>query len=235
MSKSPSTLSPDTLIVAGRPVIIHKSHEEIGVISGTNGKILVNDPKALVVTVELDDEAYRNPPKSWQKLCCSIPGANCVYHFDVQYINCAPLPSKLWCLTTPQNIYRCQHRDFIRVPASHLKLTVNYPKKVIGFSDPQEVPLIDISGNGLGFVSKRHVAIDKELLVEIDGLPGFPQPLSTMGIVRRCHKIQSSKDEITYHIGVSLDYAMSTADQNKLVRAVSEIQRMYLGKGVGIK
>lgn len=219
----------------GKSFLLYHAPEDIGTIPGIISKIIEINENAIVLEVELPDDLYLLPPPTGQPLYCTIAGDNCVYKFESKFICNSTLASKLWSIELPQNLVSYQHRDFIRVQAYSLTLRVKYPKDFGNYSNLVEVPLRDVSGAGLGFVSDHQLELDKQILIEIDGLPGFKTPLKGAGIVRRCQEVSSVTDNVSYNIGLFIEPYLSPVEQDKLIKAVHELQRNYIKMGLGVK
>ncbi len=195
------------------------------------GKITEITDDYLAITMAMTTKDYLDAPNSGDALQCAVAGDNCVYRFSTAYRSSTPLPDHNWYLTKPDYVDRQQNRRFVRVPTQlpiRVKLTNNYG----GLKNAMETTLVDISGNGICFVSEKENPIDGKIAIEIADLP-IIGTLQTNAVVKRCDVVVVPSGQV-YHIGAYFGDDLRKGQEDKLIRCVFELQRKYLERGMGI-
>ena len=187
----------------------------------------------LAIDVELETPDYVNSPLQGTELSCAAQGDNCVYRFTSKFRSSAALPEKKWYLDFPEQVERQQLREFVRVPMPlELGLKVRLPNGLGSLRSAKEMTICDISGSGICFASDHEAPVGSQVSVFIEDLPGFG-PLKTLATVRRCTQIRFLNHYV-YHIGAHMEGNISEKQQDRLVRALFQLQQKYLKKGVGV-
>lgn len=182
---------------------------------------------------ELDDKEYAAGLEKGQVLFGAARGDNCVYRFSVSFRSAAALPEKRWYVDFPQQVERQQMRRFVRVQVpQEMGLKVRFPNGFGNLRNAKEMTVCDISGNGICFASEQEAPIGSRISICIEDLPGYGE-FSAMATVRRCTQIRFLNHYI-YHIGAHMENHISEKQQDKLVRALFQLQQKYLKKGIGI-
>lgn len=195
------------------------------------GQITEITDEYIAITMAMDTQEYLNTPSLDDAFRCAVTGDNCVYRFAAAYRSSTPLPDQIWYITKPVDVERQQQRRFVRVPAQlpmRVKLTNNYG----GLKNAMETTMVDISGNGVCFVSEKETPVDGTISIEIPDLP-IIGTLQTEAIVKRCDVVDVPSGQV-YHIGAYLGDNLRRGQEDKLIRCVFELQRKYLERGMGI-
>ena len=221
------TLAAKEVLQAGQAIRLYPAN------SGTIrlGKITETAPDCLSVTMTMTPAEYLNAPESNATFQCAVTGDNCVYRFPAIFHGSAPLPDLIWYISSPAEIERQQNRRFVRVPIP-LPIRVKLTNIYGSFNNAMETTLVDISGNGVCFVSKKPAETGSKIAIEIPDLPVLGT-LHTTAVVKRCAAVEVLTSCV-YHIGAYLEDDMDKNTQNKLIRCVFQLQRKYLEKGMGI-
>ncbi len=177
------------------------------------------------LSVSLAARDFRKKPQTGTKLVCMIAGEGCAYQFPGEYLDCVQQPERLWYFRRPEMVQRVQMRRYVRV-AADLKLSVRLPGDRGSLRDPQDLPLVDLSGGGLCFVSEKKVPLLALLQVDIQELPQYGR-LTVLASVRRCRPVQTASGEM-YYIGVSFEGMLSAQEQERLIQSVFALQRLQL-------
>ncbi len=185
------------------------------------------------VDVDLDDAEYVNGPEKGQMLFGAAQGDNCVYRFNSVFHGSTALPDKRWYMDFPKQVQRQQLRQFVRVQVpQEMGLKVKLPNGFGSFKNAREMTICDISGNGICFASEHEAPVGSHVSIFIEDLPGYGSFKAT-ATVRRCTQIRFLNHYI-YHIGAHMENHISEKQQDKLVRALFQLQQQYLKKGVGV-
>ena len=187
----------------------------------------------LSIEMEQDDREYVNAPAQGTEILCAAQGDNCVYRFPARFRSSSALPEKKWYLDFPEEVLREQMRRFVRIPVpSDMGLKVKLPNGIGSLRRAKEMTICNISGSGICFASDQEAPVGSKISVCIDDLPGYGE-LRTTATVRRCTQIRFLNHYV-YHIGAHMEEHISEKQQDKLVRALFQLQQQYLKKGVGV-
>ena len=187
----------------------------------------------MAVDLEMDDSEYVNGLEPGQTLYGAAQGDNCVYRFTARFRSSTALPEKRWYIDFPEQVQRQQMRQFVRVQVpQEMGLKVRLPNGFGNLRSSKEMTICDISGNGICFASEQEAPIGSSISVCIDDLPGYGS-FSATATVRRCTQIRFLNHYI-YHIGAHMENHISDKQQDKLVRALFQLQQKYLKKGIGV-
>ena len=187
----------------------------------------------MAVDLEMDDSEYIKGLEQGQTLYGAAQGNNCVYRFTAKFRSSAALPEKRWYFDFPMQVQRQQMRQFVRVQVpQEMGLKVRLPNGFGNLRSSKEMTICDISGNGICFASVQEAPIGSHISVCIDDLPGYGL-FSATATVRRCTQIRFLNHYI-YHIGAHMENHISEKQQDKLVRALFQLQQKYLKKGIGV-
>ena len=185
------------------------------------------------VSLDVSDRDFVNAPQQGTELSVAAQGDNCVYRFVTRLRGTSALPEKRWFLDFPEIVERQQKRHFVRVPVPlEMGIQVKLPNGLGTFHSSKEMTLCDISGNGICFASDHEAAVGSRVSLQIDDLPGYGK-LSIVAEVRRCTPIRFLNHYV-YHIGAHMADDISEKQQDKLVRALFQLQQQYLKKGIGV-
>lgn len=187
----------------------------------------------LAVNLEMDDSEYVKGLETGQMLFGAAQGDNCVYRFTACFRSSTALPEKRWYIDFPQQVQRQQLRQFVRVPVpQEMGLKVRLPNGFGNFRTSKEMTICDISGNGICFASEQEAPIGSRVSICIEDLPGYGS-FSATATVKRCTQIRFLNHYV-YHIGAHMENHISGKQQDKLVRALFQLQQKYLKKGIGV-
>lgn len=185
----------------------------------------------LIVETEMSDEQFVSSPRVDTPFHAVACGDKCTYHFDTAFVASSPLPSHLWYMAVPDVVVRRQIRHHVRVPIA-LSMRVNYESAYGTFQAPKETTLVDISGNGVCFISTVAVEKDSRIVIEVDELPVVGK-LRAIARVKRCAEFVFLTDTV-YHVGAILEEHLERGQQDKLIKSLFQLQRGYLQRGLGI-
>ena len=195
------------------------------------GKIIELNTGFAAVAMDMTPEEYVTAPEEGAAFQCAVTGDNCVYRFATAFRSSAPLPDQLWYIQAPAEVERQQLRRFVRVPAP-IPMRAKLMNTHGGFKNAVDTVMVDISGNGICFVSEKEALENTQVFVEVPNLPVIGT-LSAQGVVRRCAGIDTPTGHV-YHIGAYLGDQLSRSQQDKLIRSVFQLQRKHLERGMGI-
>lgn len=196
------------------------------------GCIVSTTEELLTCKMQMDDARYANSPESGTILHCAVPDDSCTYRFEACYQSSTALPEKLWYIKSPTVVYREQSRKFVRVPAI-LPMIVRFKNAYGGSREPQKTTMVDISGNGICFISPEEASENSPVEIVIPELPSYGE-LRTMAIVCRCQE-KKVLNHVVYQVGAMFTDHLSPANKMKLERALTQLQREYLKRGMGIR
>ncbi len=196
------------------------------------GHLIDTTEDLLTCRMQMDDSVYVNSPESGTLLHCAVPGESCTYRFEAYYQASNALPEKLWYIKSPAVVYREQNRNFVRVPAI-LPMIVRFRNAYGGSREPRETTMVDISVNGICFISPEASAENSSVEILIPELPGFGE-FRTMAIVSRCQE-KKVLNHIVYHVGAMFTEHLAPKDKIRLEKALAQLQREYLRRGMGIR
>lgn len=205
---------------------------EDGSLKPQKGILTAREGERLIVKMQMTDEVYAQSPQQNASFHAALTSDTCTYHFDTQFTSSAPLPDHIWYMTEPASMVRQQSRSFVRVPAQ-VPVRVRLKNALGGLKNPKETDLVDLSGDGLCFISEEEVLLDSEVAVELPDLPEFGD-LRTTVIVRRCAE-HTRPTGVIYHIGAQMTENLTKPERMKLERCLAQLQRDYLKRGLGVK
>ncbi len=224
---SSKRMPADDVLAPGQTIHLYPEGETRARIA----KIFELQVDLLALTMNMTTEEYLTAPAAGASFSCAVTGDNCVYRFSTLFRSSTALPDKIWYMQLPMEVERQQNRRFVRVPAP-LPMRVKYAGGHGSFSNASDTMMVDISGNGICFVSEKEAAVDTKVTVEVPGLPVIGT-LRTQAVVKRCVSLEVPMGRI-YHIGACLDSELTGRQQDKLIRSVFQLQRKYLERGMGI-
>ena len=187
---------------------------------------------ALYLGIKVDSltqDEYINAPVTDSPVTIKLFDRDGFFESNLKYRGNTLLPQKMFYIDKPEFFMRQQHRQYVRVPAS---LPIHYRTRNIynGFNDPKDSTLVDISGNGLCFISDTEVLCPSTISIIISGLPKINAfPISAD--VVRCQPVEVPSGTV-YHVGVYFDDYISRADRSRLLRALTALQRKHIQKGM---
>lgn len=158
-----------------------------------------------------------------------MPKNEAIYEFDAKVISRSYGEIPIMKIVKISELFRIQRRDYYRLkitkPIRFKKVYKNEATNRI--SQYHEGILIDISGGGLMFCSKKEM--EKGDLLELEILISENKKLNLFGLViRRQYDIQKS---FLYEYGIKFEN-ISIADKNTLMKFIFEEQRKLLKKGL---
>lgn len=186
----------------------------------------------LYIAVEIPDfpiDDYINAPPADEPLTVNVFEKVGIYEAPSKYRSNALLPEKIFYIDKPECFRRQQQRAFVRVPAP---LPIRYRTENIysAYQKSYASTLIDISGSGLCFVSDKEIPVTATISLQIEELPILGK-LSLIADVIRCREIKVPAGVI-YHVGVCFEDYITRPDHNRLMRAISSLQRNHLRQGL---
>ena len=186
---------------------------------------------SLTIRLDISPEKFATAPTTGTMLECNLTGSGCVYRFQTSYRASSTLPDTIWYINLPESAERIQLRDFVRVPIP-MTIQIKFPGSHGSMKNYTEVPMLDISGNGVGFIYPEPVNIGIPLYVKIDDLPRIGTLESKMTVMRST-PIENNLG-IVYHIGATLGDQLTSREQERLVQSIYQLQHIYLKRGLKI-
>lgn len=158
-----------------------------------------------------------------------MPKAEAIFEFDAKVIGRIYGEIPIMKIVKISQLLRIQRRDYYRLkitkPIRFKKIYKNVDSNIV--SQYHDGILIDISGGGLMFCSKKEM--EKDDLLELEILISESKKLNLFGsIVRKQYDIQKS---FLYEYGIKFEN-ISIADKNTLMKFIFEEQRKLLKKGL---
>lgn len=183
----------------------------------------------IAAAIEISPEDYINAPLVDTPVEVHLAGRNCLYLTTCAYRGNAPLPAQIWYVKKPDTLERQQQREFVRVPVP-LPLRVKTINIYGGYKDARETVSVDISGNGLCFVSEQDIPVPSMVQLLIEDLPGMDElPISADAV--RCMPVKVPAGCV-YHVGVCFENYLSRPVRTHLLHAINVLQRQVLHKGI---
>ena len=183
---------------------------------------------SLVVALPVDEKRRPIIPREGERLYGKAVTKTCAYRFFTVFKTKAAEPIPVWHIVKPVTVERYQNREFVRV-------RVNLPVRVQlvdaeGTLGPvMESRTVDLSGNGICFVSNELVHVGTKAALGLDNLPGIGN-LEIMANIAQCR--QAPVDGLRrYHVGARF-LNFERGQQNKLIRFIFDIERKNLAKGL---
>lgn len=184
------------------------------------------------IGIQLEDvplAKYLKSPQKGQECNLFVYNETGYFTATVEYISQTQLPNKVFYFSVPKFFIRQQKRSFVRIP-TNLPLQYQTRNKYNTFNNPVNTHTVDISGNGIRFVSTKKIQPTKTIRLEINDLPEIDSFLSLADVIR-CIEIPIPTGKI-YHIGVSFEKYLGFNEQTKLLHAINILQRNLLQKGI---
>lgn len=219
-------IAADTILLPNQWVVIHSPHYPHPVES----LITKIDDATLSASVDdLSHEEYVASPVRDSIVTIKLSNKSGHFETDVKYLGNSPLPQKIFFLERPTWLRHSQMREFVRIPAT---LSLIYKTRNIynGFNNAKKTCLINISGNGLCFVTDKAINRSSTMSILIYGLPGI-ESLSLWADVIRCRQVTVPYGTV-YQIGVCFQNYISRSQHTQLLHSLTTMQRKYLNKGI---
>lgn len=178
----------------------------------------------------LTQDEYISAPVTGSPINVKVYDRDGLYQTTLNYRGNTLLPKKMFYIDKPEAFERQQHRQYVRIPVN---LPIHYITRNIynGFNDPKDSTLVNISGNGLCFISDTEIMCPSTISIIIEDLPNMGK-LPISADVVRCQEIVTPLDNTIYHVGVSFEDYLTRADRSRLLRALTVLQRSHLQKGL---
>ncbi len=179
------------------------------------------------VSVDLTDDIYKDSPAVGTEISCAAPSDKCAYHFLAIFCGSTKLPDRIWLLSLPEKVERCQARTYVRIPAD---MPFGFwPQNVFGgWQNAQKADLVDISGGGIGFLTEQPLKPGQHMKIELHELPDIGQ-FRAEAVVRRAVPFDGSM-ATTFHVGASL--ILDRRMRERLIRCIFQMQRKHLERGI---
>lgn len=185
----------------------------------------------LVICMKMPDEMYVNSPAQGTAYLAAVTTPRCTYRFETKFIASTPLPMKAWYVAMPATVTRQQARHHVRIPMP-LAMRVKYQGGYGNWKNAKETNLFDLSGTGISFISDEPVEQGAKVTVEVDDLP-LVGTLRAIATVKRCNEVATSTRTV-YRVGCTLDEHLERGQEDKLIKALFQLQREFLQKGLGV-
>ena len=185
----------------------------------------------LVIYMKMPDELYVNSPANGTVFLAAVTTPRCTYRFETNFIASTPLPMKAWYVEMPTTVTRQQARHHVRIPMP-LVMRVKYQGSYGNWKNAKETNLFDLSGTGISFISDAPVEQGAKVTVEVDDLP-LVGTLRAIATVKRCKEVETSTRTL-YRIGCTLDEHLVRGQEDKLIKALFQLQREFLQRGLGV-
>lgn len=187
----------------------------------------------LVIAMPVDSRRVPVIPRKNERIYTLAVGKQCRYRFFAVFKGTARQDGRIpvWRITKPETVERHQNREFVRVRVN-LPLRVRLIDRQGTIGDPLVTRTVDLSGNGICFVSAKEVPVDTQAGIELDNIPNIGT-LEVMCKIARCSCIPLDDERVIYHVGAGFQH-LSRSVSNKLVNYIFEVQRKELALGIDI-
>ncbi|TCS80964.1 flagellar brake protein [Pectinatus cerevisiiphilus] len=149
-----------------------------------------------------------------------------VYSFTAQYERIGRVNIPVWIVEMAPTVIRNQHREFVRIRVS-IPIQVAVAEQDGSMEVPFHTHSVDVSGNGISFLSAEALQPGTMLTIETIPIPSVGR-IHTFVEVKRCIL---SQDKQSYLIGGKFT-DLSKQIQNKLVKYLFSRQREFIKKGI---
>ncbi len=157
-------------------------------------------------------------------------GERCRYRFFSIFRERAMQDGRIpvWRIDRPDTVEKHQNREFVRVRVTK-KVSVSVMGDDGSIGEPFVTWTVDLSGNGVCFLSNEPMPYDTELALELYDIPGAGN-VKVMGRVIHSTKFERPDGDV-YHVGTHMEH-LSRAIMNKIVRYLFYVQRRNIAKGI---
>lgn len=186
----------------------------------------------LMVAMPMNKQGVPVIPMSGERLYALAAGETCRYRFFTKYLGSARVDGgnfSVWKIAIPEEVERHQNRQFVRVRVNQ-RVQVRVIDEEGQIKDPQMTQSVDLSGNGLCFISRNPIRIGNKVALEIFDIPDVGV-LEVMSHVVRCTEVETGSGVRLYHVGVGFEQ-LSRTTVNKVVRYLFTVQRRSIAKGI---
>lgn len=185
----------------------------------------------LAIYMKMPDEVYVNSPTGGAVFLAAVTTPKCTYRFETRFVSSTPLPAKTWYVETPATVTRQQARHHVRIPMP-LAMRIKYQSGYGNWKNAKETTMFDLSGTGISYISEEPIEPGTKVTVEVDDLP-LVGTLHAIATVKRSNEVKTST-RIVYRIGCTLDEHLVRGQEDKLIKALFQLQREFLQKGLGV-
>ncbi len=187
----------------------------------------------LFIAMPVNSKGVPVIPLTGEKLYVLAVGDQCRYRFFSSYRGRERLDGHLavWKIACPENVERHQNRQFVRVHVTK-KLNVSLIDEEGRRQEPMPTTTVDLSGNGVCFISKVPIRIGCQMGLELYGVDEAAA-IDVMGRVVRCTEVDLPHGEKIYHVGAGFEH-LSRVIMNKIVRYLFTVQRKNIAKGINL-
>ncbi|MDQ0203759.1 flagellar brake protein [Pectinatus haikarae] len=165
-------------------------------------------------------------PRAGQIIEGRIIEQNHIYSFTARYGHMDKKIIPVWKLTMNATVVKSQNREFVRIPAV-VALKISVAAKDGSLGVPFRTDSVDMSGNGVSFLSAEPFPLGTILTVETTPIPSVGR-IHTFVEVKRCAFLKNGEK---YLIGGRFT-DLSKAIQNRLVKYLFSKQRELINKGI---
>jgi len=186
----------------------------------------------LMVAMPMNKQGVPVIPFTGEKLYALAVGEYCRYRFFTTYHGTARIDGgnfAVWKIAKPEEVERHQNRQFVRIHVRQ-RVQVRVIDEEGHILDPVMTYSVDLSGNGICFVSNGPIHIGNKVALEIYDIPEV-NVIEVMSHVVRCTEMENSSGKKFYHVGVAFEN-LARPVVNKIVRYLFTVQRKSLAKGI---
>ncbi len=188
----------------------------------------------LIVAMPMNKQGVPVIPMSGEKLYALAAGDSCRYRFFTKYLGATRVDGgnfAVWKISRPEEVERHQNRQFVRIRVNQ-RVQVRVIDEEGKIKDPEMTRSVDLSGNGICFISRNPMRIGNKVALEIFDIPDVGV-LEVMSHVVRCTEVENGSGAKLFHVGVGFEQ-LSRTTVNKIVRYLFTVQRRSIAKGIDI-
>ncbi len=188
----------------------------------------------LMVAMPMNKQGVPVIPMSGERLYALAAGDCCRYRFFTKYLGSSRVEGgnfAVWKISRPEEVERHQNRQFVRIRVNQ-RVQVRVIDEEGKIKDPEMTKSVDLSGNGICFVSRNPIRIGNKVALEIFDIPDVGV-LEVMSHVVRCTEVENGSGARIFHVGVGFEQ-LSRTTVNKIVRYLFSVQRKSIAKGIDI-
>lgn len=188
----------------------------------------IEDIKGSEVYLALPMDSMLRPiiPQADDIIRGTIADRDHLYVFKAKYEKIAKINIPVWKIIISSTVYKKQNREFVRVKVEiPLKISITDADGSIQHSFSTHT--VDLSGNGISFLSSQKLAKGVTLTVETTPIISVGR-IHTFVEVKQCRNLKNINK---YFIGASFSN-LAKLIQNKLIKYLFDKQRELIQKGI---
>ena len=188
----------------------------------------------LMVAMPMNKQGVPVIPLTGERIYALAVGEYCRYRFFTTYHGSTRVDGgnfAVWKIAKPEEVERHQNRQFVRIHVDQ-RVQARIIEEDGQIREPMMTRSVDLSGNGICFVSSRPIHIGRKVALEIFDIPEVGV-VEVMSHVVRCTEVENASGEKFYHVGVGFEH-LSRPIVNKIVRYLFSVQRKDIAKGISL-